>query len=235
MFGAERRSEGWGCRHDGGLRPPGGGRGRLLSSSRGGSGGTPGSSTPRPPPHRIHQALMREGYWRPVSRTKRAIASSGIAMARSHPARRLQKPQSGFTQSLSVATYRSSARTRPATSSAVSALNPLTSRQGLRVATPRPAADPGDRDARAPAGRGRRSHRLLRQNALVGRAALIQPKPDGPQAGSGSGTGWLRSAERSAASVTSITWRACSGVTRTGRFRATASRKWMVSACMGPW
>ena len=48
-------------------------------------------------------------------------------------------------------------------------------------------------------------------------------------------TGLLRSAERSAACVTSMTWRACSGVTSTGRSRATASMKWMVSACIGPW
>jgi len=48
-------------------------------------------------------------------------------------------------------------------------------------------------------------------------------------------TGLLRSAERSAACVTSMTWRACSGVTSTGRSRAIASMKWMVSACIGPW
>ena len=33
---------------------------------------------------------------------------------------------------------------------------------------------------------------------------------------------------------TSMTCRACSGVTRTGRSSATASRKWIVSAFMGP-
>jgi len=53
-------------------------------------------------------------------------------------------------------------------------------------------------------------------------------------AGSGRSTGALRPAERSAAMYTSITMRACSGVTSTGRSSATASRKWTVSAAIGP-
>jgi len=46
-----------------------------------------------------------------------------------------------------------------------------------------------------------------------------------PQLSNGKLTGWLRSADRSAARVTSITCRACSGVTSTGRSSATASMK----------
>src|SRR5262249_8986832 len=51
---------------------------------------------------------------------------------------------------------------------------------------------------------------------------------------SGRLTAWLRSAERSAAKVISMTCRACSGVTNTGRSSATASIKWTVSASIGP-
>src|SRR5258706_12522379 len=51
---------------------------------------------------------------------------------------------------------------------------------------------------------------------------------------SGSETGSLRAAERSAAMYTSITLRACSGLTITSRSWTTASRKCTVSGAMGP-
>ena len=74
--------------------------------------------------------------------------------------------------------------------------------------------------------------------APVAEVVTASPKATGshgPPHSSGRLTGALRSAERSAASVTSMTSRASSGVTRTGRSPATASMKWMVSAAIGPW